>query len=175
MKKPERKLSPRRLFRLIYLKLFRIHDSPQRISLGLGVGVFLGIIPGSGPIASLVVAAFLRLNRASALLGSLLTNTWLSVVTFALSVKVGSQLTGTNLQALKDNWTVFTANFHWHKLLELAALKIVFPVFIGYLAVSFCIGSAVYLAALGVLSWRGKLRRTRDERRKTRDENNAKQ
>jgi uncharacterized protein (DUF2062 family) len=159
------KLSLRRLIRFIYLKLFRIHDSPQRISLGLGVGVFLGIIPGSGPIASLVVAAFLRLNRASALLGSLLTNTWLSVVTFAISVKIGALLTATNLQTLKDNWAFFMADFRWQRLLELATLKIVFPVFIGYLAVSFCIGLAVYLAALGVLSWR-KLRKKKDEGRK---------
>jgi uncharacterized protein (DUF2062 family) len=87
-------------FRLLYIKLFKINDSPQRIALGLGLGVFLGIIPGTGPLAALFLALLFRVNRASALLGSLLTNTWLSIVTFLLAIKVGSFIMRLNWQSV---------------------------------------------------------------------------
>jgi uncharacterized protein (DUF2062 family) len=32
-----------RFFKFLYLKLFRINDSPQRIALGFGAGAFMGI------------------------------------------------------------------------------------------------------------------------------------
>jgi len=101
------------LFKLIYLKLFRIDDTPQRIALGLGIGVLLGILPGSGPIAALFLAWVLRVNQASALLGSLFTNTWLSIVTFILSIKVGSIITKLNWQDVQRDWMLFLKNFHW--------------------------------------------------------------
>ncbi|MDD5669514.1 MAG: DUF2062 domain-containing protein, partial [Candidatus Omnitrophica bacterium] len=66
-----------RFFKFIYLKIFRINDTPRKIAFGFGLGVFLGILPGTGPVASVIVAAFLHANKAAALLGSLITNTWL--------------------------------------------------------------------------------------------------
>ena len=72
----------REYLRLILAKLFNINDTPHKIALGLGLGVFAGILPGTGPIAAIFLALAFRANRASALLGSLLTNTWLSLVTF---------------------------------------------------------------------------------------------
>lgn len=51
MKKKNRIL---RLLKLIYIKLFRINDTPQKIAQGFGLGVFLGILPGTGPIAAAV-------------------------------------------------------------------------------------------------------------------------
>jgi len=65
----------RGFFQLLYLKLIKINDTPQKIAFGFGLGVFSGIFPGTGPLAALFLALILRANRASALLGSLLTNT----------------------------------------------------------------------------------------------------
>lgn len=56
MKRIKNKSSIRESFRSIYLKLFQINDTPQRIALGVGLGVFTGIIPGAGPIAALFLA-----------------------------------------------------------------------------------------------------------------------
>ena len=66
----------------IFDKLFKINDSAEKIALGVGLEVFSGLMPGTGPTAALFLAFIFRANRAAALLGSMLTNTWLSVVTF---------------------------------------------------------------------------------------------
>ena len=119
-------------------RLIQINDTPQKIALGFGLGIFLGIFPGSGPIAAFVTASFLRLNRASALLGSLLTNTWLSFVTFLSAVKIGSYL-------LRVNWQ--------ESLQEWKAGKIILPVLLGYLVVSLFAGLTGYSLALAVIKF----------------------
>jgi len=89
-----------RFFKAVYLRLFRINDTPQKIALGLGLGVFMGVLPGTGPVAALALAFLLKVNRASALLGSVLTNTWLSIPVFLLSLRVGASFAGINYQDL---------------------------------------------------------------------------
>lgn len=143
-----------RLFRLLsvlYFKLTKINDTPQRKALGFGLGVFLGVLPATGPIASLVVASFLRLNRATALLGSLLTNTWLSIVIFALSVKVGSVIMQVDWQKSSRDWVQFFQQFSFASLFKLSFFKMALPVLLGYFLVSFSIGVIVYLVALAVI------------------------
>ncbi|MFH1888914.1 MAG: DUF2062 domain-containing protein [Candidatus Omnitrophota bacterium] len=146
-----------RFLRLVYLKLFRIHDTPQKIALGLGIGVFMGLIPGTGPIAAVFVAIALRVNRASALLASLLTNTWLSILTFFLSIKTGSAIMQVDWQDAHRNWTHFLKDFSTATLFKSATLKVILPVIIGYLVVGFCIGLTTYAIALLVIT------RIRDE------------
>lgn len=137
-----------RFLKLIYLKLFRIHDTPQRIALGIGIGVFLGIIPGTGPIAAIFMAFILRLNRAAALLGSLLTNTWISILTFFLSIKIGSSIMKLDWRKAYSNWVELLKDFKIITLFKLATLKIILPVIIGYLIVGLCLGLAAYLITL---------------------------
>jgi uncharacterized protein (DUF2062 family) len=152
MKKKKLSNSIFRFFKFIYIKLFRIHDTPQRIALGLGMGVFLGILPITGPIAAIFLALLLRLNRASALLGSLFTNTWLSIVTFLLSIKVGSGIMKVDWQDTYKGWIQFLKNFKFINLLQLSTLKIILPVITGYLVVAFCLGVLVYLIALVIVT-----------------------
>jgi len=141
-----------RLFKFIYLKLFRIHDTPQRIALGVGIGVFLGILPGTGPIAAIFLALLLRVNRAAALLGSLLTNTWLSIITFLLSIKIGAGIMRVDWQDVHGNWVQFLKGFKVITLFKLATLKIILPVIIGYLVVGFCLGLIAYLVTLIIIT-----------------------
>ncbi len=139
-------------FKSIYTKLFEINDTPQKIALGLGLGVFLGIIPGTGPIAALFMAWILRLNQASALLGSLLTNTWLSIVTLLISIKVGSMLMGLNWQKVQQDWFLFLNQSNWLNLFKISVIKIIFPVLVGYFIVAICLGFVVYLITVVILS-----------------------
>jgi hypothetical protein len=140
-----------RFFRWFYLKLFRLHDSPQRIAFGFGLGAFLGILPGTGPIAALVLAAIFRINKAAALLGSLLTNTWLSLAVFLFSAKIGSAIMGSNWEKVSQDWGRFLRDFHWINLLKISALKVILPVACGYLIIGFALGSSVYLLSLAML------------------------
>jgi len=142
-----------RFFRLIYLKLFRIDDTPQKIAIGLGIGVFSGVLPGTGPIAALFLAFIFRVNRAAALLGSILTNTWLSIPVFLLSLKAGAALTGFKYQETRGQWEALLKDFRWTKLLNFSAYGVIGPILIGYFAIALCVGAVFYVAALAAVTY----------------------
>lgn len=135
----------------ITLGLVRIDDSPQRIALGLGLGVFCGIFPGTGPIAAIFLAILIRVNRAASLIGSLATNTWLSFVTFLAAIKTGAWLWGLKWTEVYDSWAGLIREFRWPDLFKLSVLKLILPVFSGFLAVAFGLGVGAYLITFIVL------------------------
>ena len=144
--------SPRRFLDLLYQKLFKINDSPHRVAAGVGVGIFCGIMPGTGPIAALFLALLLKVNRASSLIGSLATNTWLSIVTFLLSIKLGSAIMGLNWKLVRNDWQLFLSEFRWSNLFRFSILRIILPVIIGYILVAAFLGVAAYLSTLVILT-----------------------
>ena len=123
----------KRLFSYLYGKLFRLNDSPQRIAIGFGFGVFLGMLPGTGPVASLVMAALLRVNKAAALLGSLLTNTWLSLVCLFLAIKSGDWIFGSKHSGI---------------------FNLIMPVLAGYFIISLGLGILAFFLILTYLKFR---------------------
>ena len=135
----------------LYLKLFKINDTPQKIALGLGLGVFAGIFPGTGPAASLFLAFIFRANRASALIGSLLTNTWVSLVTFLLAIKLGAVIFGIKWQEIHGNGASLIKHFSWLSLFRLSTLKVILPVMLGFILIAFCFGLLVYLISLALI------------------------
>lgn len=141
-----------RFFQILYAKLFVINDTPQKVAVGVGVGVFFGVFPGLGPLAALSFAFILRVNRAGALLGSILTNTWLSIPVFVLAAGIGSALTGSSYAEMRSAWTTLVNNFSWGSLVKLSAGDIFIPIIVGYLIVSMVIGLAAYLAALFMMN-----------------------
>jgi len=149
-----KKNSRTRFFRFIYLKLFRINDTPHKIAFGFGLGVFLGILPGTGPVASVVVAAILRANKAAALLGSLITNTWLSFALIPLSIKMGSVIMGCNYLDIQDKWRTFLNTFTWKNLPKLGAIEFLVPVVIGMAVIAFLCGLVSFTVILLVLSFK---------------------
>ncbi|MCK9614573.1 MAG: DUF2062 domain-containing protein [Candidatus Omnitrophica bacterium] len=144
----------KRLITVLYIKLVRTNDTPQKIALGLGLGVFSGILPGTGPIAAVFLASLARANRATALLGSLVTNTWLSFVTFLISIKIGSIIIGVNWQEIKEKWSLFVKDFTFVGLFKMSVLKMILPIMLGYLVVAICCGLLSYIAAILILSLR---------------------
>ncbi len=143
--------SIKNFFKSILKKLVLIDDSPHKIAGGLALGVFLGILPGAGPMASLVLAFLLHLNKAAAFLGSVLTNTWFSVATFVVAVKLGSWATGTDWHETYRQCKELMGNFHWQDLGDISVLGILKPVFVGYAVVGAMSGIVVYIGALIVL------------------------
>jgi len=145
-----------RFFKTIYIKLFRINDTPQKVAIGLGLGVFMGTLPGTGPVAALVLAVVLRVNKASALLGSLATNTWLSIPTFILAVNAGAIVTGNSYEGIRNDWALFTKNLNWGNFFNLSAYKIILPILIGYFIASLLFGIIAYMFAIIIISSRKK-------------------
>ncbi|PIP19822.1 MAG: hypothetical protein COT38_03225 [Candidatus Omnitrophica bacterium CG08_land_8_20_14_0_20_41_16] len=140
-----------RILNTLYEKLFKINDTPQRIALGLGLGVALGIIPGTGPLAALFLAVVFKVNRASALLGSLLTNTWLSFVTFLLALRIGSAIFRVSWIALKNDWKALFVGFRWSYLFKVSFFKVIMPILVGYILIALSLGIFVYLVSLIVI------------------------
>ena len=138
----------RRSLKEIIVGLFTLNDTPQRIALGLGLGVFTGILPGTGPIAAVFLATLFRVNRAATLIGSLATNTWLSFVTFVIAVKTGAWLWGYRWIDVYNQWSVLLREFHWVNIIKSSFLQLILPLFAGYFVVAFILGIAAYLIAL---------------------------
>lgn len=146
----------KRLVSVLYVKLVRTNDTPQKVALGFGLGVFAGILPGTGPIAAVFLASLARVNRATALLGSLATNTWLSFATFLISIKIGSGLIGADWQDIKEKWSMLFKHFSFFSLFKLSVLKIIFPVILGYLVIAICCGLVSYAVLILILTLRKK-------------------
>lgn len=136
------------MLRLAYFKLIRTNDSAQKIALGFGLGVFLGVIPGTGILAALFLAFVFKLNRISALLGSLLTNTWISIATFLLSIKLGSVIMKLDWQEVRRQLAQSFDEFRLADLLNSSFLKIILPVLVGYFIISLILGIVAYLIVL---------------------------
>jgi uncharacterized protein (DUF2062 family) len=140
-----------KFFKSIYKRLFLINDTPQKISLGFGLGVFLGVMPGMGPLAALVLASFFRLNRSAAFLGSLLLNTWINFVTLVLAIKIGSAIMGLNWHLVYNECLLIFNNFHFAHLFKLPILKITAPLLIGYFIIATGAAIIAYAAVLTIL------------------------
>lgn len=145
-----------RFFNLIYVKLVRIDDTPQKIAAGFGLGVFTGVMPFAGPIAALFLAVLFKVNRLGALLGSILTNTWISILAFLLSVRVGSFLFHLNGNVVRERWASLFKDFHIADFFTASAIEIVLPVVTGYLVTAIISAMAAYIAVSIVMKFRNK-------------------
>jgi uncharacterized protein (DUF2062 family) len=142
----------KRFFKRIFEELVLINDTPQRIAFGFAIGAFMGILPGTGPVAAIAVATLFKVNKAAAFLGGLLTNTWLSFMTLILAIKIGAVLFGFQWQTLRNIWTNLIKDFHWNLLLSRETLKFIIPVAAGFLIISLLFGLIIYLISLAVLT-----------------------
>jgi uncharacterized protein (DUF2062 family) len=138
-------------FKWIYLELVKLDDTPQKIALGFGLGVFFGVMPAMGPLVALFFAFAFKANRAAAVLGCVITNAWTSIPVFLVSVKIGSALTGTNYATIRSAWGAVMRSFNWQALLQLSLYEIAIPVLLGYLAVSLFFGLTAYAIALAAV------------------------
>ncbi|MCX7846128.1 MAG: DUF2062 domain-containing protein [Dictyoglomaceae bacterium] len=88
----KRKRNFKRFFRLIYLKIIRINDSPEKIAKSFAVGVFIGIFPtfGIGGVLALILAKILKLNYLASVLGTFIMNYFTSPIFWSLSYFLGS-------------------------------------------------------------------------------------
>ncbi len=79
--------------------LVNFRGTPHHLALSFGLGVFLGVIPGTGAIAAAAVAALFRLNLPVMVAGSLLTNPVTAPFVYVGSYLLGHWLLGDWLPA----------------------------------------------------------------------------
>ena len=138
----------KRWVRYQYIKLVRLDDSPEKIAKGFALGVVLGILPtfGLGVIAALLLAGYLKINKASAVIGTFIMNPWTSPFFWALSYLAGSLLLGYNL-----NETIGLIKYlktHGDLWKNLLAQRLLLPYVIGNIIVTAGSAAASYIACL---------------------------
>jgi len=114
--------------------LFRIKDTPHRISLAFSLGVFIGMSPllGIHTVLGILVASFFRLNRLATIVGVYVTNPWTIVPIYTFSTWVGAKCLGMN-RIIPD--------VDWHHLTVHALLNDLSPLLLPFVAGSFLIGA----------------------------------
>lgn len=95
----------KRRAKLVYYKILRLEDPPERIARGAAIGVLMGVLPtfGLGTVFSLAAAFVFKANKAAAVLGSLVMNPLTAPFFWALSAYIGSLL-------LQENYSSIYAN-----------------------------------------------------------------
>ncbi len=69
-------------------------DTPHRLGLAFGLGVFLGVIPGTGVIVAVGAATLFRLNLPLMVAGAMLTNPITTPFVYAMSYYIGLKMLG---------------------------------------------------------------------------------
>lgn len=130
-------------------KLAGIDDGPHAIALGLGIGLFLGVLPGTGPTAAIAVTWLFRGNKPATLVGSLGVNTWINVVAFPLALALGSGLWGIDSEVLVQAWKELWSNPGFERLWGLLVgdslvLRALAALGTGYLIIGVVMGLVGY-------------------------------
>src|SRR5512135_3368866 len=99
MKAVKRRRDFRHWLKFQYIKLVRLNDSPEKVAGGLALGVVLGILPtfGLGVVLALFLAGPFKVNRVSAVIGTLVMNPWTTPFFWALSYMAGSMVLGNHI------------------------------------------------------------------------------
>ncbi len=134
-----RTLPKRRRIRHILSQLTHGYDSPRRLSIAIGVGVFIGTLPffGFHIGIALLVALIARLNKLAVLFGTQVSLPWIAPFLIFASVQIGELLLYG--QFLKIN----IPSFHSEDF-----IPFIFPLLYSWL-----IGSLILGALLGLLSF----------------------
>ena len=119
----------------IFSRLIKAKDTPHNIALGFAIGIFYGLFPLVGVIFTLVTAMIFRANKAAALIGVFVTNTWMSAILAVPSVKIGARIFGLDWQAV------------WSDMRS-ASADVLIPTVVGFLVIAFCIALAGYGVSL---------------------------
>jgi uncharacterized protein (DUF2062 family) len=146
-----------------YLRVLRLNDTPEKVAAGLSLGVVLGILPtfGLGIIIAAFIAGLFKVNKASAIIGTLVMNPWTSPFFWALSYLTGAFVLGEDLRttlhfvrSLKDHADI------WKSLLT---QRVILPYIVGNAIVTIGAAATAYIAGLYIVRGykKAKMRRLR--------------
>lgn len=97
MKKDARKSSGRlfRMLKLIYYRFVRLRGTPEQISLGLSLGIFVGMTPflGVHTVIAVALAALFKWSKITAAIGVMITNPFTAPLIYPVTYKLGAMVT----------------------------------------------------------------------------------
>ncbi|MBI5189666.1 MAG: DUF2062 domain-containing protein [Nitrospirae bacterium] len=155
----------RRWLKLQYVRVVRLQDSPEKIAAGLALGVALGILPsfGLGIIIALFTAGIFRVNKASAVIGTLIMNPWTATFFWALSYLAGSLILGQDLRETIE--LIKTLKGHTDLWKSLVGSRLLLPYIIGNMLVTVAASAMFYVGGLYTVREYRKLKKHRLERK----------
>jgi len=112
--------------------LWNFHGTPHELAFAFGLGVAIGILPGTGALAAAACAAILRLNAPIMVAGSLLVNPFTTPFVYLGSYAVG-------------RWLLGAHPFTW------LAVNVVAQILVGGLLLAIALGVISYLVVFGVV------------------------
>jgi len=135
-------------------RFFLIDDSPHKVAAGAALGIFLGIIPGEGVTASLVLAYIFRLNKLSATAGALSTNMWGTAAVLPLAAGIGGFLFGIDPSTLIENFkSTYQLGFKYF-LSKIIFFSLLLPLIVGFIIAAGIISLAFYFLLYFLLKYR---------------------
>jgi uncharacterized protein (DUF2062 family) len=141
-----------------YIKqFFLIDDTPHKVAGGAALGVFLGMTPGEGVLATLFFAYIFRLNRLAALAGVLAVNMWTTVLALPVAAAIGGLMFHIDPQMLSKSFHE-SLNIGWQYLFSWNILReTVVPLLVGYIVLAGVIAAVVYFGLFYLLISRKKI------------------
>ena len=144
-------------FKKLLEKFFLINDTPQKVAGGAALGIFLGIFPGEGVLATLFFATIFRLNKLSATAGVLATNMWATLLLLPPSVFIGSFLFRRNYSELMNQFNqIHKADTIKETLLISLSIfsRSAFPILVGFLITAGVVAIGFYFLLYFILKRR---------------------
>lgn len=95
--------------------LLQVDDTPHRIALAFGIGVWLAFFPilGVHTILALLIAFLFRLNRAALLVGVYVSNPWTLAPLYMAGTVVGCEIFGVSSAELTSvDWSLHGRAFY---------------------------------------------------------------
>ena len=136
-----------------YQQFILANDSPHRIAFAFSLGVFLGILPFTGVLAAVALAYFFRLNKAAAVLGSVLANPWVGLIVLGIAFNASCLFLNLSASDIQLKFQNLSKGFHWGSLIDPSILKILGVVALGYLIVSILLSFLAYGVCWAVICW----------------------
>jgi uncharacterized protein (DUF2062 family) len=140
-------------------KFFLINDSPHKVAGGAALGIFLGIIPGEGVLATLFFSSIFRLNRLAALAGVGVVNMWTTFLLFPPAAAIGGWIFGMDYDSLRTSFDNATNAGIKYFLSKAVFFDLTLPLIVGFAVVAGAISFLVYLGLLYFLIKKKHLRK----------------
>ncbi|OGI27811.1 MAG: hypothetical protein A2359_03965 [Candidatus Moranbacteria bacterium RIFOXYB1_FULL_43_19] len=136
-------------------RFFLIDDTPHKIAAGAALGIFLGVVPGMGFLATLVISSILRFNRLAALAVAGVMNIWTNFLFFAPAAFIGGAIFGVDYQDMKtcfeDTYRLGIKSFFTKSVF----FDLTLPLACGYFLAAGIAALAAYFLLLFFLNFKG--------------------
>ena len=131
---------------MLWKRWRRWRADPERIARGVAIGLFIGMMPGTGLVAALAVAVVCRLHKPSVAAGALLNNPWTSPFFYYVSYRLGQRLTGIEAHVTWEGWHGWQHAAWWREL-----LPAIWPTLIGLVVIGAIAAAVAYVLVYAAL------------------------